>query len=47
LEFEAAFDRKLESVQAGDIQAVLKKWLKPDQLIIIQALDPSAAGPSS
>ncbi|HYX39734.1 MAG TPA: pitrilysin family protein, partial [Oligoflexus sp.] len=47
LDFEAAFDQKLEQVQAVDIQTALKKWIKPEQLILIQALDQALVGQAS
>ncbi len=47
LDFEVNFDSKMQGLKEDDIQRALGKWIKPEQIQFIQALDEAAAGKSS
>lgn len=47
LDFEVQFDAKMQSLKEDEIQKALSKWIKPEQIQFIQALDEAAAGKSS
>lgn len=39
LEWDADFERKVAALSAADVNTTVKRWLKPDQLTIIEAGD--------
>ncbi len=39
LEWDADFERKVAALSAADVNAAVKRWIKPDQLTIIEAGD--------
>ena len=39
LEWDANFEGKVAALSAADVNAAVKRWIKPDQLTIIEAGD--------